>query len=329
MPRLSVNVDHIATIRQARRGTEPDPVAAAVLAELAGADGIIAHLREDRRHIQDRDLRILRETVRTRLNLEMAATDEMQGIALALRPDIVTLVPEKREELTTEGGLEVASRVERLRDYIGKIQGAGIAVSLFVDPDERQIAASKKTGARWVEVHTGAYANAKTEAERAGELAKITDAAKLAAGLGMRVGAGHGLNYPNVAPVARIPEVEELNIGHSIISRASLVGIERAVRESGVRGLVDVDVRAAAGGQVGVARDVIGVQVSLDDVGDLEAPGLRRVEILLHVAVRVDDGGNAVVLTPDKIGGTADAFDEELLSVHRFPPYWSTLVLLS
>lgn len=231
MPRLSVNVDHIATLRQARRGVEPDPAAASVLAELAGAHGIIVHLREDRRHIQDRDLRILREIVRTKLNMEMAATDEMQGIALSVRPDIVTLVPEKREELTTEGGLEVASRVDRLRGYIGKLQDAGIPVSLFVDPDEQQIAASKKTQARWVEIHTGAYANAKEEPERKAELAKIRESAKLAASLGMSVGAGHGLNYLNVVPVARMPEVEELNIGHSIISRASLVGIERAVRE--------------------------------------------------------------------------------------------------
>lgn len=231
MPRLSVNVDHIATIRQARRGAEPDPVAAAVLAELAGADGIIVHLREDRRHVQDRDLRVLRETVRTRLNLEMAATEEMQGIALAVRPDIVTLVPEKREELTTEGGLEVASRVDRLRDYIGRIQDSGIPVSLFVDPDDRQIAASRKAGARWVEVHTGTFANAETDAVRSLEFSKIAEAAKLAASLGMKVGAGHGLNYVNAAAIACLPEVEELNIGHSIISRASLVGIERAVRE--------------------------------------------------------------------------------------------------
>jgi pyridoxine 5-phosphate synthase len=228
---LSVNIDHIATIRQARRGAEPDPVAAAVLAELAGADGIIVHLREDRRHIQDRDLRLVRQTIRTKLNLEMAATDEMQRIALEVKPDIVTLVPEKREELTTEGGLEVFSRLEALRPYIGRIQDGGIPVSLFVDPDEQQITASKKSGAVWVEVHTGAYANARTEAARAAEFGKIAEAAKLAGSLGLRVGAGHGLNYVNVSPVARIPEVEELNIGHSIISRSALVGIDRAVRD--------------------------------------------------------------------------------------------------
>jgi pyridoxine 5-phosphate synthase len=231
LPRLSVNIDHIATLRQARKGVEPDPVAAAVLAELAGADGIIVHLREDRRHIQDRDLRILREIVRTKLNLEMAATEEMQRIALEVRPDIVTLVPEKREELTTEGGLEVTSRPEVMKTYIGRIQEAGIPVSLFIDPDDRQIAAAKKTGAEWVEIHTGAYANAKGEKARQAEFVKIEEAARLAASLGLRVGAGHGLNYVNVGWVADVPEVEELNIGHSIVSRASLVGMESAVRE--------------------------------------------------------------------------------------------------
>ena len=230
MPKLSVNVDHIATIRQARRGTEPDPVAAAVLAELAGASGIIVHLREDRRHVQDRDLLTAREVVR-RLNLEMAATEEMQRIALEVRPDMVTLVPEKREELTTEGGLEVHSRLEPLTAYVGSIQSAGIPVSLFIDPEEQQIAAAKKTGAAWIEVHTGAYANAKNDRERGSELGKIADAAKLAANLGLRVGAGHGLNYVNVRPIARIAEIQELNIGHSIISRASLVGMDRAVRD--------------------------------------------------------------------------------------------------
>lgn len=231
MTRLSVNVDHIATIRQARRGAEPDPVAAAVLAELAGAVGVIMHLREDRRHVQDRDLRLARETVRTKLNLEMAATGEMQGIALDVRPDIVTLVPEKREELTTEGGLEVAARLEDLKAFIGVIQDAGIPVSLFIDPDERQIAAAGKTGAQWVEIHTGTYANARTGEERAAELGTVRDAAQLAAGLGLRVGAGHGLNYVNVRDIAMVPEVEELNIGHSVISRASLVGMDRAVRD--------------------------------------------------------------------------------------------------
>jgi len=231
VPRLSVNIDHIATLRQARMGAEPDPVAAAVIAELAGAEGIIAHLREDRRHVQDRDLRLLRQTVQTKLNLEMAATEEMQRIALEVKPDFTTLVPEKREELTTEGGLEVASRIDFMRSYIGKLQQGGIVVSLFIDPDDKQIAASKKTGADWVEIHTGAYANARSGNDRERELGKIVEAVKLASSLGLRVGAGHGLNYINVQAVERIPAVEELNIGHSIISRASLVGLERAVRE--------------------------------------------------------------------------------------------------
>jgi pyridoxine 5-phosphate synthase len=231
VPRLSVNIDHIATIRQARRGMEPDPVSAALLAELAGAEGIIAHLREDRRHVQDRDLRLLRQTVQTKLNLEMAATDEMQRMALEVKPDITTLVPEKREELTTEGGLEVASRTDFMKAMISRLQQGGIVVSLFVDPDDKQISAARTAGADWVEIHTGAYANANTDKIREREFVKITESAKLAASLGLRVGAGHGLNYMNVRRIAHIPEVEELNIGHSIISRAALVGLERAVRE--------------------------------------------------------------------------------------------------
>jgi pyridoxine 5-phosphate synthase len=231
VPSLSVNIDHIATIRQARKGIEPDPVAAAVLAELAGAQGIIAHLREDRRHVQDRDLRLLRQVVQTRLNMEMAATAEMQRIALEVRPDICTLVPEKREELTTEGGLEVASRVDMLKEYTARLREQGISVSLFVDPDEKQIAASKKTGADCVEIHTGSYANARTQGDRDREFGKIAEAAQLAASLGLRVGAGHGLNYVNTARIAAIPQIEELNIGHSIVSRASLAGMDRAVRE--------------------------------------------------------------------------------------------------
>ena len=231
MPRLSVNIDHIATLRQARKGVEPEPVAAAVIADLAGADGIIVHLREDRRHIQDRDLRLLRQIVQSKLNLEMAATSEMQRIALEVRPNIVTLVPEKREELTTEGGLDVAARVPFFKEYVDRIQQSGSVVSLFVDPDEKQISASKKTGAAWVELHTGAYANEVSEADKDREFLKITEAAKLAASLGLRVGAGHGLNYGNVERIAKIPEVEELNIGHSIISRAALLGLERAVKE--------------------------------------------------------------------------------------------------
>ena len=231
MSRLSVNIDHIATIRQARKGTEPDPVIAAVLAELAGASGIIAHLREDRRHVQDRDLRLLREVVQTKLNMEMAATDEMERIARQIKPDFSTLVPEKREELTTEGGLEVASRIEFMKAYVGRLRDAGITVSLFVDPDEKQIAAAKKAGADWVEIHTGAYANARGAQDEDREYSKIFEAAQLASSLGLHVGAGHGLNYSNVSRIMDIAEVEELNIGHSIISRAALVGVDRAVRE--------------------------------------------------------------------------------------------------
>ena len=231
MPKLSVNIDHIATLRQARKGMEPDPVAAAVIAELAGADGIIAHLREDRRHIQDRDLRLLRELVQTKLNLEMAATDEMLRIALEVKPELSTLVPEKREELTTEGGLETASRIDFLKAYVGRLQQGGIIVSLFVDPDEKQIMAAKKISAEWVEVHTGSYANATNAQDREQEFQKIVGAAQLAASLGLHVGAGHGLNYVNAQQIAHIPEIEELNIGHSIISRAALVGLERAVKD--------------------------------------------------------------------------------------------------
>jgi pyridoxine 5-phosphate synthase len=237
VPGLSVNIDHIATIRQARRGSEPDPVAAAAIAELAGARGIIAHLREDRRHVQDRDLRLLRDVVQTVLNMEMAATEEMQRIARELKPDFSTLVPEKREELTTEGGLEVASRIDFMKSYIGRLKEAGITVSLFVDPDDRQIAAARKAGADWIELHTGSYANAPAGRDREREFVKLSEAAKLAASLGLRVGAGHGLNYVNVARIAGMPEVEELNIGHSIISRAALVGMDRAVRD--MRALIE------------------------------------------------------------------------------------------
>jgi len=230
-PRLAVNVDHIATIRQARRGAEPDPVTAALLAEVAGASGIIVHLREDRRHIQDRDVRLLRELVKTQLNLEMAATDEMVKIALELLPDVATLVPERREELTTEGGLDVAGQEERVAGAVHTLAGGGITVSLFIDPDPEQVHASKRTGVRMIEIHTGRYAGARTDTGRRAALLKIMDAARLGSGLGLQVAAGHGLNYQNVGSVAVIPEVEELNIGHSIVARASLVGLDRAVRE--------------------------------------------------------------------------------------------------
>lgn len=228
---LGVNIDHVATIRQARRTVEPDPVAAAALVELAGADGITVHLREDRRHIQDRDVRILRETVRTHLNLEMGATDEMIGIALDVKPDYVTLVPEKREEVTTEGGLNVAGQQERMNMVVDKLQSAGIPVSLFIDPDSEQIQASATAKAQFIELHTGRYAEAKDPAEVQKELEALKVGCEEAIAADIRVNAGHGLTYWNTRPVALLPGMEELNIGHSIISRAVLVGIERAVRE--------------------------------------------------------------------------------------------------
>ncbi|MBF2047794.1 pyridoxine 5'-phosphate synthase [Leptolyngbya sp. NK1-12] len=231
MPTLGVNIDHIATIRQARRTVEPDPVGAAVLAELAGADGITVHLREDRRHIQDRDVRLLRQTVRTHLNLEMAATDEMVAIALDIHPDYVTLVPERREEVTTEGGLDVASQLERMKQVVGKLQTAGIPVSLFIDADEQQIQAAATTQAVFIELHTGQYAEATDEQSQSKELAILAAGCAQAIASGLRVNAGHGLTYWNVYPVACLEGMEELNIGHTIISRAVLVGLERAVRE--------------------------------------------------------------------------------------------------
>ena len=231
LPTLGVNIDHTATIRQARRTVEPDPVAAAVLAELAGADGITVHLREDRRHIQDRDVRLLRQTVRTHLNLEMAATEEMVGIALDIKPDYVTLVPERREEVTTEGGLDAAGQSDRLTEVVDSLQSAGIPVSLFIDADPAQIEASAKIKAQFIELHTGCYAEAASEEKQKEELAILTSGTQQARLAGLRVNAGHGLTYWNVYPVACIEGMEELNIGHTIISRAVLVGMERAVRE--------------------------------------------------------------------------------------------------
>lgn len=231
MPTLGVNIDHIATIRQARRTVEPDPVAAAVLAELGGADGITVHLREDRRHIQERDVRLLRQTVQTHLNLEMAATDEMVKIALEIKPDYVTLVPERREEVTTEGGLNVRGSLSSVSQVVESLQGAGIPVSLFIDADLSQIEASVKTGARFIELHTGRYAEAKDEATRHAELEILRKGTEAAIASGLRVNAGHGLTYQNVYPVATIEGMEELNIGHTIVSRAVLVGMERAVRD--------------------------------------------------------------------------------------------------
>jgi pyridoxine 5-phosphate synthase len=230
MASLGVNIDHVANVRQARRTVEPDPVTFALLAELGGADGITVHLREDRRHIQDRDVELLRATVRTRLNLEMAATAEMEAIALRLRPDMVTLVPERREEVTTEGGLDVVSQVGRLGDMVNKLQGAGIGVSLFVDPEQGQLDGCCATGARWVELHTGRYAEAGWD-DQPQERQRLAGACELARHMGLRVNAGHGLTYQNVEPIATIPGIEELNIGHTIVARALAVGLSQAVRE--------------------------------------------------------------------------------------------------
>jgi pyridoxine 5-phosphate synthase len=231
MPRLGVNIDHVATIRQARGGREPDPVWAAVLAELGGADGITVHLREDRRHIQDRDLRLLRETARVRLNLEAAVAPEIVAIALEVRPDCVTFVPERRQEVTTEGGLDVLGNRPRVAEAVARCRGAGLEVSLFIDPDEGQVAASAELGAVAVELHTGRYAEAARGEDRARELEALARAGAAAVASGLALHAGHGLNYRNVGPVARLPRMAELNIGHSIVSRAVFVGMERAVRE--------------------------------------------------------------------------------------------------
>jgi pyridoxine 5-phosphate synthase len=231
MVKLSVNVDHVATIRQARGGKEPDPVAAAILAELAGADGITVHLREDRRHIQPRDVDLLRRTIKTRLNLEMAPTDDMVGVALKVLPDCVTLVPEKREELTTEGGLDISLHRHLVKKQVDMLRQGGIIVSLFVDPDIDQIKMSHRVGADYVEIHTGTYCDAKNAELQRVELAKIETAIKAARKLGLGVNAGHGLNYWNIRPVVALGGIEEYNIGHSIVARAVLVGMERAVRE--------------------------------------------------------------------------------------------------
>ena len=230
MASLGVNIDHIANVREARRTVEPDPVPMALLAELGGADGITVHLREDRRHIQDRDVTLLRQTVRSRLNLEMAATAEMVAIALEVKPDMVTLVPERREEVTTEGGLDVAGQRSQQSAVVEQLQSNGIPVSLFVDPDAEQLQACRDSGARWVELHTGAYAEA-AWTEQPQELARIIEGCATARSLGLRVNAGHGLTYQNVEPIAAIEGMEELNIGHTIVARALVVGLEQAVRD--------------------------------------------------------------------------------------------------
>lgn len=242
--RLGVNVDHVATVREARRGRQPDPVTAALLAEEAGCDQITAHLREDRRHIRDRDVRLLREVVKTVFNLEMAATEEMIAIAASVLPDSATLVPEKREELTTEGGLDVIAGAERVGAAVARLRAAGIRVSLFIDPDLQQVEESLRLGADAVEIHTGRYAEAADLDARTEELGRVRDAAVLATRIGLEVCAGHGLDYRNVDAVAAIPEIRELNIGHAIVSRAVLTGMAEAVREMAAR------IRAARSGRL-------------------------------------------------------------------------------
>ena len=231
MPHLGVNIDHVATLRQARGGVEPDPVWAAAEAELGGASCITLHLREDRRHIQDRDLDILRQTVQVKLNLEMAVTDAMVDVACRTKPNQATLVPEGRQELTTEGGLAVAGREKKIAAAVRKLQAKGIVVSLFIDPTPAEVEASARTGAEAIEFHTGEYANAPEGPERNRQFARVAEGAKQAHDLGLVVHAGHGLNYVNVRRVAAIPGMTELNIGHSIVSRAIFVGLRKAVRE--------------------------------------------------------------------------------------------------
>jgi len=236
MPELGVNIDHVATIRQARKIDYPDPVRAALLCEKSGADSIVCHLREDRRHIQDEDLYRLKKTVKVKLNLEMAASDGIVKIALHVKPDQVTLVPEKRKELTTEGGLDVISLKNRIKEVAGQMQKAGIRVSLFIDPEKAQIEASRETGVKMVELHTGRYADAKTPDLLEREYGALAAAAEFAGKTGLRVFAGHGLNYANAKKLRSIKEIEEYNIGHSIIARSVFVGIEKAVRE--MKGLI-------------------------------------------------------------------------------------------
>ncbi|MEM5443532.1 pyridoxine 5'-phosphate synthase [Serratia marcescens] len=228
---LGVNIDHIATLRNARGTQYPDPVQAAFIAEQAGADGITVHLREDRRHITDRDVRLLRQTIQTRMNLEMAVTDEMLGIAIELKPHFCCLVPEKREEVTTEGGLDVAGQLDKMGVAVERLAQAGILVSLFIDPDHRQIDAAVAVGAPYIEIHTGAYAEAQGELAVQAELRRIAVAAAYAAEKGLKVNAGHGLTYHNVQPIAALPEMHELNIGHAIIGQAVMCGLSAAVAD--------------------------------------------------------------------------------------------------
>jgi pyridoxine 5-phosphate synthase len=229
--RLAINVDHIATLREARNDIEPDPVTAAHICELAGAEGIVCHLREDRRHINDRDLRLLRDTIKSKLDLEMAATEEILKIAIDVLPDLSTLVPERRQELTTESGLNVIQNLNYYTDFIKELHRNEIKVSIFIDPLKEQIEAAAKAGADFIEIHTGEYANARTEDLKKKNLEKIEEAAKFAKALNLRVNVGHGLNYYNIIPMTRIKEIEEASIGFAVIARAALVGLDRAVRD--------------------------------------------------------------------------------------------------
>ncbi len=237
MAGLAVNIDHIATLREARKADYPDPVAAALMAELAGADGIVCHLREDRRHIQDRDVRLLRKVVQTKLILEMAATSEMVGIALDVRPELVTLVPESREEITTEGGMDLIVHNKNIAETIGALQNNGIPVSLFIDPDSEQIKLAHQAGANMIEIHTGVFCEANGNTKRRHEFARIVDAAKLANKLKLGVNAGHGLCYTTIKAFKGLQEIDEFSIGHSIVARAALVGMDRAVEQ--MRTLID------------------------------------------------------------------------------------------
>jgi len=229
--RLAVNVDHFATLREARKSTEPEPVLAALLAEQAGAGGIVCHIRGDRRHIKERDLFLLRKAIKTKLNVEMAATEEMKNIALEVKPDIVSLVPERPDELTTEGGLEVAQQIEPLKKHIQALQQAGIRVSIFVDPDLHQIEACREAGVDLIEINTSSYAEAAEEKERALALEKIKEATLFGRRLGLEIHAGHGLDYYNIRPIAAIKEISEFSIGFAIVARAAIVGVDRAVKE--------------------------------------------------------------------------------------------------
>lgn len=229
--RLCINIDHIATLRQARRESEPDPVTAAGICELAGAEGIVCHLREDRRHVNDRDLRILKEVVKTKLDLEMAATDEMIKIARLIKPEMATLVPEKREEITTEGGLNIAASKEKITGAVKSIKEAGVKVSVFIDPQPENVDLALEAGADMIEIHTGQYANAKEINDKILEAEKIRQIARMAKELGIGVNAGHGLNYLNIVPIAHIEDIDEVSIGHSIISRAVFTGLHKAVED--------------------------------------------------------------------------------------------------